>query len=666
MSDSPDSPSSKPSYRRITDQFDLPETYEPLGPGHISFEADLATQTTSNVTPSLPAASATSASTSTSLKSSFRTPPPKKQATTSSQTTTSSSAPKSAPSTGTTSSAATAATSVSGVPPPPPPPPAPKKKMTSVNVGSFTLTPINKANTQVEPTTVHKKATRSSLSEDERVRLFHLASGKMKQGVFKPLPIEISDPKQLSDYHSLDTLIKLFSEHCETYDMVDVFTILVPLDPQRPDLKQDGTGAPITYNLLSEYSTVTVQQVAAHCNWLHSWTDNSVDQMHTNLQWSYHFLKNNIEPELMSRLQQRYEKYTKLEQGGPLLFSLLLAELLYTNESSIKALVTQIEKYKISSLPNENVKVASAIILSVSRRIWFSKKQKFPDRYIDTIFGVYQTTSVPDFNSQFKLIASQRTREETEASVAIYQGVAATTVSMSFDNDLPSVEKIVAMGNRFYDEYSRKEVWSTHVKGSKPRAAAMVAAAPKCFNCNGAHHVKECPDKIDNARIERNKKQFLQDKRSRRMALTAMVIRKPMETPIKMDATLVVPTIVPPLGPTPPTLPPITMVTVVMIIAFVLLTMTRKRIDLSTPALMDCNPTSGMPPPVAGTSWTALVLMLHLQPLRLFLPPPNSRSTLLLLAQPNLSVLRLRKCNNSFNLLSTRSEWSGGNCSFFF
>lgn len=395
----------------------------------------------------------------------------------------------------------------------------PTTMTTNIDCGSFTVQQINTANVAVAPPTVHKKTSRSKLSEDERVRLFELATNKMKSGQFKTLPIEISDPKQLSDFHSLDTLIKLCQEHCQTFDMADVFTILVPTVDMAdiaadPSLKTDATGALVTHNLFTEYTTVTPNEVAKHCRWLHTWTDDSVDQMHANLQWSYHFLKHNIEPQLMSRLQQHYEKYDPLEQGGPLLFSLLLTELLYTNETSIKAITSQIEKYKISTLPGENVKVASAILLSVSRRIWFSKEQKFPDRFVDTIIAVLQTTSVPKFNAQFAQIESQRAREETEASVAALSGKTATTI-LSFSNDLASVEKLIAMATRFYDEYTRKEIWSIHVKGTKPTGAAM-AAVSKCFNCGGNHHVEKCPLPIDNAKVEREKKKFQQEKRARR------------------------------------------------------------------------------------------------------------------------------------------------------
>lgn len=161
------------------------------------------------------------------------------------------------------------------------------------------------------------------------------------------------------------------------------------------------------------------------------------------------------------------------------------------------------------------------MLLSVSRRIWYSTEQKFPDRYVDTVISVLQTTSVPSFNQQFQHIASQRTREETEASVIALTGTT-TTPKLSFENNLSSVEKLISMANPFFDDYTRKEVWSTHVKGTKPQAGALVASnPPKCFNCGGSHHMEKCTKPIDQARVERAKAQFLQDKRARRQSRTS-------------------------------------------------------------------------------------------------------------------------------------------------
>jgi hypothetical protein len=122
-------------------------------------------------------------------------------------------------------------------------------------------------------------------------------------------------------------------------------------------------------DLLSDYANVSVAQVAASNQFYHTWTDNAVDQMHTNLNWSYYLLKNNIDPLLMSRLQPKYDAFTPAQGGGPLLFTLLMAKLLYTNESAVHTLKDQIQKYKINKVPGEDIKKISSVILLVAKHI---------------------------------------------------------------------------------------------------------------------------------------------------------------------------------------------------------------------------------------------------------------------------------------------------------
>ena len=149
-------------------------------------------------------------------------------------------------------------------------------------------------------------------------------------------------------------------ERNEAYDILDVFNIVYP---NQNDLKQES-GEVVTTHLLEGYASISVAEVASSNHWFHEWTDDDKDQFHTNLNWSYHVLKNNIDPVLMARLQSKYDHFTTLEQGGPLLFILLMNELLFTNESAIRTLKDQIEKCKISKVAGEDIRKITSIVLS--------------------------------------------------------------------------------------------------------------------------------------------------------------------------------------------------------------------------------------------------------------------------------------------------------------
>jgi hypothetical protein len=274
-------------------------------------------------------------------------------------------------------------------------------------------------------------------------------------------------------------------------------------------------------DLLSDYANVSVAQVAASNQFYHTWTDNAVDQMHTNLNWSYYLLKNNIDPLLMSRLQPKYDAFTPAQRGGPLLFALLMAELLYTNESAVHTLKDQIQKYKINKVPGEDIKKISSVILSVAKRIWYSKSESFPENFVDTIISLLQTSSVPPFNEQYKTIALTRASDKAQERVAVTSGAAAPV--STYQNNLATVERLLTMAATFYDGYTRDNTWNTYVKtksaapASTPQSDTKPAAAlvtGTCFNCGSKDHMlPDCPKPTDDKRIAANKQKYLDAKK---------------------------------------------------------------------------------------------------------------------------------------------------------
>ena len=392
----------------------------------------------------------------------------------------------------------------------------------------FAINIINTANTAFEGSHVHSKKERANLDAHQRSLLFEQATTKLPNGVkFVPLPATINDPKQLSTFSSVDSTIQVFVERLQAFDLRDVFYLLTVLDmnnhkaEEEEDPNNPGVKRLKMIDLLTDYANVSVAQVATSNQFYHLWTDNAVDQMHTNLNWSYYLLKNNIDPLLMSRLQPKYDAFPVSQRGGPLLFALLMAELLYTNESAVQTLKDQIEKYKINKVPGEDIKKISSVILSVAKRIWYSKGECFPENFVDTIISLLQTSSVPSFNEQYKTIALTRASDKAKERVAVTSGAAAPTGT--YQNDLATVERLLNMAATFYDGYTRDGTWNTHVKtkhvqpvqssstDAKP-AAALVTGT--CFNCGSKDHMlPDCPKPTDSRRISANKQKYMDAKK---------------------------------------------------------------------------------------------------------------------------------------------------------
>jgi hypothetical protein len=370
---------------------------------------------------------------------------------------------------------------------------------------------------------IHTKKDRSKLDAERKATVFVQATTKLPGGLrFNALPMILDDPKQLSTYQNIDNVILAAKEHCYSYDMADVFNLVYPVDlTARPDLLPLG-GIPKTTNLWEEYSNVSVETVAKSNAWYHLWTNDDDDQFHTNMNWSYLFLKSIIDPAIMSRLQSKYDPFPKVQQGGPLLFILLMNELMHSNESAVKALKEQVIKYNIAKVAGEDVRKISSILLSVSKRIYFSRKRSFPEDYLDTIIGILQTTSVPVFNEHFRNIAL--TRASDSVALLIAKNSAQPEPIQTYRNDLATVEKLLGMATTFYESYSRDGTWNTYVK-TRAKGGGTDSTTPAstlhtalltttCFNCGSKDHVlPACPKERNEQRIAANKSKFREQKK---------------------------------------------------------------------------------------------------------------------------------------------------------
>jgi hypothetical protein len=123
----------------------------------------------------------------------------------------------------------------------------------------------------------------------------------------------------------LDSLLEACVKHLKDLDMLDVFHIVFP--DAAGNLETDTFGNPRVMNLFTHFTELEVGEVAASDRWYSTFTDDQVDQSSTNLDWSYSFFAHNIEGGLLGILTERYNRFTEEEQGGPLLYMLLMREL---------------------------------------------------------------------------------------------------------------------------------------------------------------------------------------------------------------------------------------------------------------------------------------------------------------------------------------------------
>jgi hypothetical protein len=177
-------------------------------------------------------------------------------------------------------------------------------------LGNTVIHKLVKKNT-VRAKTVLSKYDRCQLDQNEKMKLFNNIVKRQPMGAFKSLPNNITEPKQLDEFQHLDIMIENTCSHFQHYDVADVFSIVFP--DSNGNLLAYSSGNVKMVNLFSHFTELTVAQVAASNRWHCEFTDDSMDQFHTNLDWTHAFFVNNIEPSLYTIVNDNQKRYAQEE-----------------------------------------------------------------------------------------------------------------------------------------------------------------------------------------------------------------------------------------------------------------------------------------------------------------------------------------------------------------
>jgi hypothetical protein len=107
------------------------------------------------------------------------------------------------------------------------PPPPPTLATVPVVIGGVTIQKLTSKNNQ-RAKTVPSKYERGNLDQNDKIILFNTVTKKQNQRVFKSLPNNIVDAKQLDEFQHLDIMIEQTSSHFDHHDVADVFNIVFP------------------------------------------------------------------------------------------------------------------------------------------------------------------------------------------------------------------------------------------------------------------------------------------------------------------------------------------------------------------------------------------------------------------------------------------------------
>jgi hypothetical protein len=185
----------------------------------------------------------------------------------------------------------------------------------TVTIGGVTIE-LEDIENAVSDACLYPKGQRP-IEPKELLALKDRAVQKVLATPFDVLRMDITDKKILNEYHSVFTSLKQLKSHLLMYDMLDVFTIVLPTP---------ATGSPNTYtrevegtkDLFEDYMVLKEAQIKTSNAWYNKWPKRD-QQFHVNLLWSAEFIRKNTAPSLLNRIDDRMGEVSAGEGGGPLL-----------------------------------------------------------------------------------------------------------------------------------------------------------------------------------------------------------------------------------------------------------------------------------------------------------------------------------------------------------
>jgi hypothetical protein len=333
---------------------------------------------------------------------------------------------------------------------------------------------------------LHPKGTRDKLSEDERAKLFEKA-GALAHKKYEIMPLSLEDADKLDDTYNLDVLIKYTRRSHIKYDLHDVFLIVYPKTGAQANVVD------YTKDLYTEYPDITIEDVARSNEWYRKWMNEACFAQ--NLQLTYSFFQNNVSEDLWMKVSETYESYTTGEQGGPLFFILMMNHLLSDTEEAASSLVQKVKTFEIKKVIGEDISKVVSLLRGAINRL--TSIHKLPDDIVKVLLGVFQTTSVDEFNATFNLLAKQR-----KQSAVLRQTGASTGITASH---------IFTLAESEYRDMMLDNKWTGVLTTGESAFNAGMGNdrfKPECFNCGGDHHAKECKKPRDEKRIQESMTKF--------------------------------------------------------------------------------------------------------------------------------------------------------------
>jgi hypothetical protein len=350
--------------------------------------------------------------------------------------------------------------------------------------------------------TMFRKEDRAKLSMEKRTELFDKITSKSLDAKFSEISISLSDIEKLDDTYNVAMLVDRARAHCIKYDLYGVFNIVDAKNPATDSKFDSPLG-----NLFTSYSTISEDAVARSNEWYRRWAVN--EEYETDLRLSMDFLQSNTSESLWEKSLEAHNQYPSVQQGGPLIFVIIMKKIQNDTEDAVRYLQESVKKMKLTNFDGENVERAVSLLRGAERRFKNSGLFKgtpggVPSDFTKWVLDIFQTSSVEAFNSQFALYAGMLSLGRKVSTAPVIT---------------PTPNELYALAEQTYLDLISTDSWTgVTTKGDQTHAGftadgKLQPKIPTCWNCGvSGHAVPECPKPKDPKRIAQNRTKFRSSK----------------------------------------------------------------------------------------------------------------------------------------------------------
>ncbi len=218
-----------------------------------------------------------------------------------------------------------------------------------------------------------------------------------------------SGEEQLENNVEVETFITKMKTHLLRYDMRKIFEKFPVLEPVGTSSNEaDRFKNKDTINLLElwdqvgEDKPIKLSTIGDAIKWMKTFASASSSSFLEDMEWSHTFLMNSMDEGLHEAVQSTLENdYSSSEQGGPLTFAIMVDKVINLSEGAIEGMTMHLKEYKIDKTPGEDIE-------KICRRFRFALRRlenngSLTKDVVGSLFKVFQTTSVEEFNAMFAL-----------------------------------------------------------------------------------------------------------------------------------------------------------------------------------------------------------------------------------------------------------------------